>query len=177
MKKARTGALALGILVAIPPFLLALSFSASATTIPTDLEARAATLRSHATPATLSWVHEQGVALGKASGPVDVGAIKISAQTNWAVLGNTQGADIEALCFLVLMEASKSAQEDLKAIMAGVKSINNAKAKQRQDVQKIGTTFAPTPTPVPDRVAELVTAARRIEPKTTGAHLSRVVRR
>ena len=159
---------------AVPPLLLVLAFSASATTIPADLEARAAALKSKATPATLSWVHEKGVALAKASGPVDVGAVKSSAQTNWAVLGNTQGADIEAICFLVLMEASKSAQEDLKAVMAGVKAINNAKAKQRDLLQPAQ---GPMPTPAPDRVVELVTAARKVEPKTTGAHLSRVVRR
>lgn len=39
------------------------------------------------------------------------------------------GGDIEALAFLVLMEASKSAQDDLKAIMDGVKAINGAKSK------------------------------------------------
>lgn len=57
--------------------------------------------------------------------------VKVQA-TNWAVLGSLNNADIEALCFLVLMQASKSAQEDLKAIMAKVKSINEQKAKQRQ---------------------------------------------
>jgi hypothetical protein len=47
-------------------------------------------------------------------------------------LGNMNGQDIEALAFIVLMQASKSAQEDLKSIMASVKSINNAKAKMRE---------------------------------------------
>ncbi|HMU47295.1 MAG TPA: hypothetical protein PKC72_13065 [Chitinophagaceae bacterium] len=46
-------------------------------------------------------------------------------------LGKMNGGDIEALAFLVLMQASKSAQEDLKAIMAKVKSINEQKAKLR----------------------------------------------
>ena len=40
-------------------------------------------------------------------------------------------ADIEALVYIVLMEAAKSAREDLKAIMDGVKSINTAKGKMR----------------------------------------------
>jgi len=39
--------------------------------------------------------------------------------------------DIEAIAFLVLMEATRSAQEDLKAIMAEVKAITNAKAQLR----------------------------------------------
>jgi hypothetical protein len=46
-------------------------------------------------------------------------------------VGSGSGSDIEALMFLVLMQAAKSAQEDLKAIMNGVKAINDAKAKMR----------------------------------------------
>ncbi len=54
----------------------------------------------------------------------------------YGVLGSMNGQDIEAMAFLVLMQASKSAQEELKAIMANVKSINNAKAKQREALKK-----------------------------------------
>jgi hypothetical protein len=53
---------------------------------------------------------------------------------------NTDGADIEALAFLVLMQAAKSAQEDVRAVMASVKAINETKAKLRdadQDRQKL----------------------------------------
>ena len=57
-------------------------------------------------------------------------AVKIQA-TNYAVLGNINNADIEAMCFLVLMQAAKSAQEDLKATMAKVKSINEQKKEMR----------------------------------------------
>lgn len=46
--------------------------------------------------------------------------------------GVLSSADIEALCFIVLMQASKSAQEDLKAIMDGVKAINKQKEGLRQ---------------------------------------------
>ncbi len=45
--------------------------------------------------------------------------------------------DIEALVLLVMMEASKSAQEDLKAIMAKVKSINNNKETLRNAVNRL----------------------------------------
>lgn len=51
--------------------------------------------------------------------------------TQYAVLGSLNGADIEALAFLVLMQAAKSAQEDLKAIMARVKEINKQKEALR----------------------------------------------
>lgn len=51
---------------------------------------------------------------------------------NYANLGNIQGSDIMAVAFIVMMEATKSAQEDLKSIMDGVKIINKAKDGWRQ---------------------------------------------
>lgn len=50
---------------------------------------------------------------------------------SYGVSGNMSGQAIEAIAFLVLMQAAKSAQEDLKAIMAQVKSINEQKEKLR----------------------------------------------
>jgi hypothetical protein len=44
------------------------------------------------------------------------------------------GDDIMAIAFIALMEAAKSAQEDLRAIMASVKAINDAKKKQRENM-------------------------------------------
>ena len=41
--------------------------------------------------------------------------------------GASGNGDIMGLAFIVLMESAKSAQEDLKAIMAGVKAINKEK--------------------------------------------------
>jgi hypothetical protein len=46
-------------------------------------------------------------------------------------------ADIEAVAFLVLMQAASSAQDDLKAIMAEVKAINGAKQKHRELLQSL----------------------------------------
>lgn len=66
--------------------------------------------------------------------------------TQYAVLGNMNNADIEALAFLVLMQASKSAQEDLKSIMAGVKDINKKKEALRhaqETMQKNGVNTSP----------------------------------
>jgi hypothetical protein len=63
--------------------------------------------------------------------------VKQITTTRWAVLGNISDHDIEALCFLVLMQASKSAQEDLKAIMAKVKAINEQKKKMREALAKM----------------------------------------
>jgi hypothetical protein len=54
------------------------------------------------------------------------------------ILGDLEGADIEALAFIVLMEASKSAQDDLKAIMSHVEAINTAKDRVRSYMASIG---------------------------------------
>lgn len=51
---------------------------------------------------------------------------------SYAALNKLAGDDIEAIAFLILMQASKSAQEDLKAIMSKVKSINKNKEALRQ---------------------------------------------
>ena len=54
-----------------------------------------------------------------------------------SLLGDLNGGDIEALIFIVLQQAAKSAQDDLKAIMEHVKAINNAKAAQRSCMRRI----------------------------------------
>ena len=50
-------------------------------------------------------------------------------KAGFGLLGDMGDGDILALAFLVLMEAAKGAEEDLKAIMARVKAINSAKHK------------------------------------------------
>lgn len=52
-------------------------------------------------------------------------------------LGATGAGDIEALAFIVLMEAMKSMDEDLKAIMAEVKAMTAAKRKLRELIGKV----------------------------------------
>ena len=46
------------------------------------------------------------------------------------------GADVEALVFVVLMEASKGAEDDLKSIMASIKALDAAKACVRSAVDQ-----------------------------------------
>jgi hypothetical protein len=53
--------------------------------------------------------------------------------TTYAVLGGYD-ADIMALAFLVMMEAAKSAQEDLKSIMEKLKLENASKAQRRKRI-------------------------------------------
>ena len=54
-------------------------------------------------------------------------------ETHVPVLGQISELDIIAMIFAILLEAAKSAQDDLKSIMAGVNSINDAKATARQN--------------------------------------------
>ena len=61
---------------------------------------------------------------------------------NWALLGGMGDEDIMAMAFIVMMEAAKSAREDLRDIMESVKSINNAKAAMRELISKIGHDMA-----------------------------------
>lgn len=49
----------------------------------------------------------------------------------------TQDQDAEAIAFSVMMLASESAQEDLKAIMRQVTEINEAKQRQREAITKM----------------------------------------
>ncbi|HTS01896.1 MAG TPA: hypothetical protein VMN04_05180 [Thermoanaerobaculia bacterium] len=181
-----------GVLLLLP---FALSASARAAPIPSDLAARAAELRKPASPRTLAWIHDQGVALAKARSPIDLSSLEQSIRlqfvskrapaggrtpsaggANLTVVGAIPGADIEALAFLVLMDAANSAQEDLQAVMAGVKAINNSKNALREDMQAANQlehpTASATPTPAPDRVAQLVAAARSVEGKALGANLA-----
>jgi len=140
-------------------------------------------------------VHEQAAALAKARGPIDVAALQAAARarfgkkqmpsnriaggtsgTTYPNLGSMGDGDIMAIAFIVMMEAAKSAREDLKAIMAGVKAINKDKESQRESVEKIRQ-MGPTATPTPDRVALLVAAARGVVGRTHSARLSLVAPR
>lgn len=65
--------------------------------------------------------------------------------TDYVRLVKLNNNDIEAIAFLILMEASKSAQEDLKAIMTKVKSINEQKKEQRELLAKMQRQKSMTP--------------------------------
>lgn len=175
---------------------LTFSLAAPATTIPADLEARAAELRKQASPQTLAWAHDKGVALARVREPIDVGALEqtirlqfvkrnvhtqktvASSGRTYPNLGSMGDGDIMALCFIVMMEAAKSAQEDLKAIMDGVKAINKQKDGLREVQSSVNARSATkTPTPAPDRAAQLVTAARSIVGKTRDANLAMMTAR
>jgi hypothetical protein len=174
------------------------SLSASATSIPPDLAARADQLRREASPQVLAWIGEQARALAKGHGPVDVAALQAAARSRFARkqiasgnsatplgapydkavrnMGMAADGDIEAICFIVLMEATKDMDQDLKMIMDDVKATTHKKAELRAVVSSVQKT-TPTPTPAPDRAAELLARARALVDKTQAARLSRVAPR
>ena len=59
--------------------------------------------------------------------------VKPGSSTAPGAITDSGTIDIEALAFIVMMQASKSAQDDLQEIMAGVKEINRAKSLLRED--------------------------------------------
>jgi putative addiction module CopG family antidote len=66
----------------------------------------------------------------------------MQSRTHIAALDGAANEDIMALAFIVLMEAAKSAREDLRAIMEGVKAINAAKQGWRDLRDKVGRDVA-----------------------------------
>jgi predicted nucleotidyltransferase len=60
----------------------------------------------------------------------------LKSNKEFSVLGNMNDGDIAALAFLVIMQASKDAENDMKQIMDNVKQTNNAKAQQRVFIEK-----------------------------------------
>ena len=81
-------------------------------------------------PAVREWVSAEAKKISRIPNASEL-TVKADIRTRFAgqPLG---GGDVEALAFLVMMEATKEANEDLKAVMAETKSANEKKAAQRQ---------------------------------------------
>ncbi len=69
---------------------------------------------------------------------------QVSSSIGYRNLGSMNDGDIMAMAFSVIMEAAKSAREDLKSIMESVKSINDAKADFRELLSKFNENAART---------------------------------
>lgn len=97
---------------------------------PAGADAAAARLMTRIGPQTRNWIRSEA-AREHAAGTVSAAAARQAIARNPG-FGGLGGTDVEALAFLVLMEATKSAQQDLKEIMNRVKRINAAKAALRR---------------------------------------------
>lgn len=104
-----------------------------------ELEASNEELERALAPSTLStqalnqdvdFVRTVGL-LGKVDGLIQ------NIDTVDANIGSLLDGDIEAIAFIVMMEAAKSAQEDLKAIMDDVKEINDQKKAMRAAMAEV----------------------------------------
>lgn len=121
-----------GLLLGISCFLLASSAVSAQQKFPDSSEIVFNRAMREINTKYVTWIRSTALQVNEKNlGESDV---KKMATRQWAVLGNIQDADIEALCFLVLMQAAKSAQEDLKAIMSTVKAINEKKKALRDAV-------------------------------------------
>ena len=76
----------------------------------------------------------QGLETARSLASSPVGSMSLS--------GLTGSADVEALILVVMMQATKSEEGDLKAIMAEVKAMTNAKAKLRELINKVNRDVA-----------------------------------
>jgi hypothetical protein len=98
--------------------------------LPAGAAALEARLLTRVGPQTRGWI-KQEAARQNAAGTASELTVRNAIAANPSLSGLPDG-DINALAFLVMMEASKSAREDLKSIMSGVKQINDAKAALRK---------------------------------------------
>jgi putative addiction module CopG family antidote len=84
---------------------------------------------------------EQKVKSGSYKNADDVigGALRLMEEKDgvFDTLGSFNGSDIEALAFIVMMQAARDAEEDLKEIMNEMKAMNAAKRKLRELQKKI----------------------------------------
>ncbi len=83
---------------------------------------------------------------------------------------NNNSSDIEAIAFLVLMQATKESQEDLKAIMDKVKAINESKQKLRTAESSLKNSQAAVSRAQLDSFRLLLTKTPAVKPKPAAAN-------
>ncbi len=107
--------------------------------VPPNTAALHAQLAVKLQPSVRLWIDEQSRKLRQA--PVDQGALRAAVQARFA--GQSLGAgDIETMALLVMMQATKDMDQDLKAVMAEVKAMTAAKAKLRDLVSRVNKDVA-----------------------------------
>lgn len=135
--------------------------------VPPEMTQRFQTLHSALQPSVNSWVQQQAQIVAQQSAP-NLPALEAAirgrftgaraagpaspkaASGNVPTLGGLQGADIEAVAFIVLMQATQDADQDLKNIMQDVQKHNQQKQALRQllsgmnQARSQGTSSSPT---------------------------------
>ena len=107
--------------------------------IPEGIQVRHSRMSAKLVPSAQDKIHlaamkylQQGVMVNSKASPFDLSS-GLAKGAFPGVLGSASSSDIEAIAFLVMMEAAKSSQDDLSDVMASVKAINN----QKQALRKI----------------------------------------
>lgn len=77
------------------------------------------------------------LSLPSAPGREGIGRARQAVRSDFAALGGLPEVDSEALAFPVMVRAAKSAQEDLKATMEGVKDVNKKKDALREAQEEL----------------------------------------
>jgi hypothetical protein len=92
------------------------------------MTARYNALRSRLQPSVAQWVVQQAAVQKKQTKP-DLGALRATVRARLG--GSLAAMDVDALVFLVMMEAAQSSQSDLQQIMQQVQADNQAKQSLR----------------------------------------------
>jgi hypothetical protein len=109
--------------------------------IPPEMTRRFAELRPKLQPTASAWVNQQAHALAQKTAP-DLPALEIAIRGRFADGNNLSDSDIEAVAFIVMMEATNDMDKDLKAIMDDLKSMTAAKAKLRDLINQVNKDVA-----------------------------------
>jgi hypothetical protein len=124
------------------------AFAQAPPAFPPGAQEREAQFLTRIGPQARAWIGQEVQLQTAIAAPSEQGVINDIRSSN-AILGNLNGADVEALCFLVLMAAAKSADQDLRSVMAGVKSINAAKDQQHAGMAAVNKSAAAKTASVP----------------------------
>jgi len=126
-------------------------------TIPPPMAAKYVGLITHLRPSAASWASQEAQRI--AGQPVNLQQLESAISAHFAPsIGGTgipPGMDIEALAFIVLMQATQDQDKDLQSIMDGVQEINKQKAALRSQMQALNQLEAnnakssPGPSPSP----------------------------
>jgi hypothetical protein len=110
--------------------------------VPPEINRRYAALTAKIQPSARSWMQQRALQESKKS-TVDVTALKADAKSHFQGPNlNLQNGDLEAIAFIVLTEAAKASEDDLRQIMAETKAINNSKQALRDTLSEVGREVA-----------------------------------
>jgi hypothetical protein len=122
---------------------LATATPGAADPIPAEMTRRFETLYRPLQPSAKSWVDQEARRLAR-SGTVNAGAVRSSVQSRFPTLLATSTAQsgIEAMAFVVMMQATNGVDTDLASIMNQVKAITNAKQQLRDILNEVNQSLA-----------------------------------